>query len=202
MLEFEQEYYQLGYDYIAGIDEAGRGCLLGDVVACAIVMPKGLIIDEVKDSKKLTPKKREYLYDLIMDKAIAVGIGQVDAEVIDEINIKNATRLAMKKALENLRDKEGNKLVPDYVLVDAEEFESSIPQRSIIKGDNLSHTIACASIIAKVYRDRLCLDWEEKYPGYNIKKHKGYGTKEHREMIKTLGPCLIHRRTFLKKILK
>jgi len=202
MLEFEQEYYQLGYDYIAGIDEAGRGCLLGDVVACAIVMPKGLIIDEVKDSKKLTPKKREYLYDLIMDKAIAVGIGQVDAEVIDEINIKNATRLAMKKALENLKDKEGNKLVPDYVLVDAEEFESSIPQRSIIKGDNLSHTIACASIIAKVYRDRLCLDWEEKYPGYNIKKHKGYGTKEHREMIKTLGPCLIHRRTFLKKILK
>ncbi|NLN15096.1 MAG: ribonuclease HII [Tissierellia bacterium] len=202
MLEFEQEYYQLGYNYIAGIDEAGRGCLLGDVVACAIVMPKGLIIDEVKDSKKLTPKKREYLYDLIMDKAIAVGIGQVDAEVIDEINIKNATRLAMKKALENLKDKEGNKLVPDYVLVDAEEFESSIPQRSIIKGDNLSHTIACASIIAKVYRDRLCLDWEEKYPGYNIKKHKGYGTKEHREMIKTLGPCLIHRRTFLKKILK
>ena len=202
MLEFEQEYYQLGYNYIAGIDEAGRGCLLGDVVACAIVMPKGLIIDEVKDSKKLTPKKREYLYDLIMDKAIAVGIGQVDAEVIDEINIKNATRLAMKKALENLKDKEGNKLVPDYVLVDAEEFESSIPQRTIIKGDNLSHTIACASIIAKVYRDRLCLDWEEKYPGYNIKKHKGYGTKEHREMIKTLGPCLIHRRTFLKKILK
>ena len=112
-----------------------------------------------------------------MDKAIAVGIGQVDAEVIDEINIKNATRLAMKKALENLKDKEGNKLVPDYVLVDAEEFESSIPQRSIIKGDNLSHTIACASIIAKVYRDRLCLAWEEKCPGYNIKKHKGYGTK-------------------------
>lgn len=202
MLEFENELYEEGFNLIAGVDEVGRGCLLGDVVACAIIMPKGLIINEVKDSKKISEKKREYLYDLILDKAIAVGIGQVDPKTIDQINIKMSTRLAMKKAVENLKYKDGNNAVADYILIDAESIDLEIPQKSIIKGDDLSHTISCASIVAKVYRDRLCLEWDKEHPGYNVKKHKGYGTKEHRENILSLGPSPIHRMTFLKNILK
>lgn len=202
MLEFEKELYEEGYDFIAGVDEVGRGCLFGDVVACAIIMPKGLIIEDVKDSKKLSEKKREYLYDLILDKALAIGIGQVDSKTIDRINIKMSARLAMKMAVENLRNREGKKVQPEYILIDAENIDLNTPQKSIIKGDDLSHTISCASIIAKVYRDRLCLKWDEEYPGYNIKKHKGYGTKEHRENILSLGPSPIHRMTFLKNIIK
>lgn len=202
MLEFENELYDQSFSLIAGIDEVGRGCLLGDVVACAIIMPKGIIIDEVKDSKKLSEKKRNYLYDLILDQALAVGIGQVDPKTIDNINIKMSSRLAMKKAVENLEYKNGNKVLPDYLLIDAESIDLDIPQKSIIKGDDLSHTIACASIVAKVYRDRLCLEWDKDYPGYNVKKHKGYGTKEHRENILSLGPSPIHRMTFLKNIIK
>ena len=202
MLEFESELYEKGYKFIAGVDEVGRGCLLGDVVACAIIMPKGLIIEEVKDSKKLSEKKREFLYDIILDKALAVGIGQVDSKTIDQINIKQSSRLAMKKAVENLKNNNGEKLLPDYVLIDAETIDIDILQKNIIKGDELSHTISCASIVAKVYRDRLCLEWDNEYPGYNIKKHKGYGTKEHREKIIMLGTTLIHRMTFLKNIIK
>lgn len=202
MLEFENELYEEGYNHIAGVDEVGRGCLLGDVVACAIIMPKGLIIEEVKDSKKLSEKKREYLNDIILDKALAVGIGQVDPKTIDNINIKMSSRLAMKKAIENLSDKNGHKVFPDYILIDAENIDLNIPQKGIIKGDDLSHTISCASIVAKVYRDRLCLEWDNDYPGYNVKKHKGYGTKEHRENILSLGPSKIHRMTFLKNIIK
>lgn len=201
MLEFENMVYEDGYNFIAGVDEVGRGCLLGDVVACSIVMPKGLIIEGVRDSKKLSEKKREELYGLILDKALSIGIGRVNSEIIDQINIKASARLAMKRAVENSRDREGNILKPDYILIDAEEIDLDIEQKSIIKGDDLSHTIACASIVAKVYRDSLCLKWEEEYPGYNIKQHKGYGTKEHREKIISLGPTPIHRRTFLKKIL-
>lgn len=202
MLELERELYGQGYKSIAGVDEVGRGCLLGDVVACAIIMPEGLIIEGVRDSKQLSEKKREYLYKIIMDKALAIGIGQIDSKIIDNINIKESTRIAMKKAVLNLEDKNGNRVIPEYVLIDAETIDMDLPQDSIIKGDEISHTISCASIVAKVYRDRLCLEWENAYPGYNTKKHKGYGTKEHRDNLLSLGPSPIHRLTFLKNIIK
>lgn len=200
MLEFENGLYDKGYNKIACIDEVGRGCLLGDVVACAIVMPKGLFIEGVKDSKKLTPKKRDQLYDIILENCIAYGIGRVDSKTIDKINIKESTRLAMKIAVENLKDKLGNGVSPDYILIDAEKVYLNIPQEGIIKGDDKSHGIACASIVAKVYRDRLCLEWAEEYPGYGIEKHKGYGTKAHYEAIEKNGILSIHRNTFLKRI--
>lgn len=201
MLEIEKDIWNKGYNYIACIDEVGRGCLAGDVVACAIIMPKGVLIEGVNDSKKLTAKKRESLYGKILETSVAVGIGQVDPVTIDRINIKESTRLAMKKAILNLKDKQGNKVLPDYLLIDAEEVYIDIPQSSIIKGDEKSHGIACASIIAKVYRDNICKTWGQEYNGYAIEKNKGYGTKEHREAIKTIGPSPIHRLTFLKKII-
>ncbi|MBU5437725.1 ribonuclease HII [Tissierella sp. MSJ-40] len=201
MLEIENHIYASGYKYIACIDEVGRGCLAGDVVACAIIMPKDLVIDGVKDSKKLSEKKREFLYDKILNNAIAYGVGQVNSQMIDNINIKESTRLAMRMAVDNLKDKEGNQVIPDFILIDAEEIDTQIPQEGIIKGDEKSHGIACASIIAKVYRDRLCLEWDKEYEGYNLKKNKGYGTKEHREAIQLLGASLIHRITFLRNIL-
>lgn len=202
MLEIENELQEKGYKYVACIDEVGRGCLFGDVVACAIIMPSDINIPGVKDSKKLTPKKREELYDIILEKSIAYGIGRVDNRVIDEINIKQATRLAMKYAVENLRDKLGNLVKADFILIDAETIDLDIRQMSINKGDSLSHGIACASIIAKVFRDKLCNNWDEAYPNYGIGKHKGYGTKAHVEAIRQLGPTELHRNTFLGKILK
>lgn len=202
MMDFEEKAYREGYSNVACIDEVGRGCLLGDVVACAIILPKGLRIDGVKDSKKLSEKKREYLYDIIVENSIGIGIGQVDSQTIDKINIKESARLAMKLAVENIRDSFGNKIEADYLLIDAENVDLDIPQMGIVKGDDKCHGISCASIIAKVYRDRLCLKWEEEFPGYNIKKHKGYGTKEHRENILRLGTTPIHRMTFLKNIIK
>ncbi|MGO1469019.1 MAG: ribonuclease HII [Tissierella sp.] len=202
MIDFEDELYSEGYKTIACIDEVGRGCLLGDVVACAIILPKGLKIKEVKDSKKLSSKKRDYLYDIIIEKSIGYGIGRVNSKTIDKINIKESTRLAMKLAVENIVDKCGKPITPDYLLVDAETVYMDIPQAGIIKGDDKSHGIACASIIAKVYRDRLCLNWEKQFPGYNIKQHKGYGTKEHREKLNSLGVTDIHRKSFLKRIIK
>lgn len=201
MLKIENEIRFKGYNYIACIDEVGRGCLAGDVVACALIMPKDLIIDGAKDSKKLTPKKREKLYIEILDKSLAVGFGQVDSKTIDEINIKESTRLAMKKAVLNLKDGDGNKIVPDYLIIDAEEVYLDIPQKGIIKGDAKSHGIACASILAKVFRDRQCEKWGKEYKGYLIEKNKGYGTKEHRVAIKKLGTTPIHRLTFLKRII-
>ncbi len=202
MLDLEKNINDMGYNRIACIDEVGRGCLAGDVLACAIIMPIGLIIEGVKDSKKLSGKKREFLYDKILSSSIACGIGRVNSSTIDKINIKESTRLAMKYAVENLVDKEGNKVEADYLLIDAETINLNIPQKSIIKGDEKSHGIACASIIAKVFRDRLCMGWDNNYKGYNLIKHKGYGTKEHRELIKELGPSPIHRLSFLKNILK
>lgn len=202
MINFEGEIHAKGYESIACIDEVGRGCLLGDVVACAVIMPRGLIIEGVKDSKKLSTKKRDLLYDIIIEKAIGYGFGRVDSKTIDMINIKESTRLAMKLAVENIKDKSGKRIIPDYLLIDAETVYMNIPQIGIIKGDDKSHGIACASILAKVHRDRLCLEWEEEFPGYNIKQHKGYGTKEHREKINLLGVTEIHRRSFLKKIIK
>lgn len=202
MLEIENEVFKLGFKNIACIDEVGRGCLAGDVVACAIIMPRGLKIDGVKDSKKISAKKRDILYDLILSNCLAYGIGRIDSNLIDKVNIKESTRLAMKMAVENLKDKDGNNITPEFLLIDAEKVDLNIPQNSIIKGDDKSHGIACSSIVAKVFRDRLCTDWDLEYEGYNLKKHKGYGTKEHIQYIKELGPSSIHRITFLKNILK
>ena len=203
MLEIENGIYDKGFSTIACIDEVGRGCLFGDVVSCAIIMPKGLIIDGVKDSKKLTSKKREFLYDIILERCVAYGIGRVNSIEVDRINIKEATRLSMKLAVENLKDKNNNRIIPDHLLIDAEKvYIDNISQTSIIKGDEISHGIACASIIAKVYRDNLCLEWDKQYPNYSLKKNKGYGTKAHIEALKTLGKTPLHRNTFLKKILE
>lgn len=202
ILELENEIYDKGYKYIACIDEVGRGCLAGDVLSCAIIMPKNLVIEGVKDSKKLTEKKRIGLNKKILETAIAVGIGRASVEEIESINIKEATRLSMKRAVEDLKDKEGRKVNADFLLIDAEDIYMDIDKLSITKGDSRSHGISCASIVAKVYRDDLCNQWDMDYPGYNIKKHKGYGTKEHRENIVKLGPSAIHRRSFLKNILK
>ena len=201
MLSIEKEIHKRGFKHIACIDEVGRGCLLGDVVVCAVIMKEDQAIDGVKDSKKISPKKREKLYDIIKEEALGIGIGRVDAATIDEINIRQATLLAMQKAVENIVDSNGEKISPDYLLIDAENIHSTIPQTAVTKGDEKCHGISAASILAKVYRDRLCLDWDDMYPGYGIAKHKGYGTKQHREMILELGVTPMHRRSFLTKIL-
>lgn len=201
-LKIEKDLQKKGYELIACIDEVGRGCLAGDVVACAIIMPKGMAIEGVTDSKKLSVKKREKLYGEITKYAVAIGIGQIGPNIIDQINIKESTRLAMKKSVLNLKDGNGRSILPDFLLVDAENIPIDIPQFSLIKGDEKSHGIACASIVAKVYRDRLCEKWGQDYQGYKIEKNKGYGTKEHREAIEAFGPSPIHRMTFLKNIVK
>lgn len=195
LLKYEREY-GASYQHIAGIDEVGRGCLFGDVVASAVILPQQLVLQDVNDSKKLSAKKRDQLYDIIMDQALAVGIGYVDAATIDRINIKQATRLAMKQAVEGLA-------VPaDFLLIDAEKVDVPIPQLSVIKGDATSQSIAAASIIAKVTRDRLCQgEWDARYPEYGIAIHKGYGTKFHREQILALGPTPLHRRSFMRNLL-
>lgn len=198
--KFENEYYDKGYKYVCGIDEVGRGCLFGDVVSCAIIMPKDDFIEGVNDSKKLSPKKREELYPKILESAIAVGIGRANPDIIDKVNIKMATHISMINALENLRNKKGEKVIADCVLIDAETIETGIFQHAIIKGDESCYSIACASIIAKVYRDDLCNKWAEEYPHYGIEKHKGYGTKYHREALKAYGPTKMHRKTFLKNM--
>lgn len=197
---FENEYYDKGYKNICGIDEVGRGCLFGDVVSCTIIMPKDDFIEGVNDSKKLSPKKREELYPKILESCLAVGIGRANPDIIDKVNIKMATHISMINALENLRDKEGKKVSADCVLIDAETIETGIFQKAIIKGDESCYSIACASIIAKVYRDNLCDKWAEKYPHYGIEKHKGYATKYHREALKAYGPTVMHRKSFLKNI--
>lgn len=196
MLRYEQECWQQNYKHVAGVDEVGRGCLFGDVVAAAVILPVGLVLEGVTDSKKLTEKKRLACYELIMENALAVGIGTVGAKVIDEINIKQAARLAMKKAVHALS------LPADYLLVDAEQVDTPLPQLALIKGDAMSQSIAAASIIAKVTRDRLCCEeWETKYPEYGIAMHKGYATQLHRKQIMTLGPTEMHRRSFLGNLL-
>ena len=195
--KFEKAYYEKGYKYIAGIDEAGRGPLAGPVVAGAVILPKDCLLEGVNDSKKLSEKKREKLYDDIIENALAWGVGIVDHTVIDEINILNATRKAMKLALENLKVK------PDYILIDAEKKvdTNNIPYLPIIKGDALSISIGAASIIAKVTRDRIMREYDKIFPMYGFEKHKGYGTKAHVEALKEYGPCMIHRKSFLNKIL-
>ncbi|MBP1156028.1 ribonuclease HII [Paenibacillus sp. PvR052] len=194
MLEYERELWQQGKLCIAGVDEVGRGCLFGDVVAAAVILPQGLVLEEVNDSKKLSEKKRETLYEIIVEEALAIGVGIVDVATIERINIKQAARLAMKVAVEKLA------LAPDVLLVDAEKVDVSIEQLAIIHGDALSQSIAAASIIAKVTRDRMCFQWDVEYPEYGIAIHKGYATKKHREAILEYGPSPLHRKTFLKKI--
>jgi ribonuclease HII len=195
LLEYERELWDKRYTAVAGIDEVGRGCLFGDVVAAAVILPQGLVLEGINDSKKLTEKKREILYDMIVESAIAIGVGRVDVGTIDRINIKQASRLAMKLALEQLE------VTPDYLLVDAEKVDSPIKQLAIIHGDALSQSIAAASIIAKVTRDRLCLSWDLEYPEYGIAIHKGYATKAHRERILEYGASPLHRKSFLSNIL-
>lgn len=199
-LVLEQKIWQQGIELVAFCDEVGRGPLLGSVVAAAVVLPVGLLIEGVDDSKKLTPKKRSVLSQQIYDQAIAVGIGEVDNRRIDQINIRQASRLAMKQAVMNLRDKTGVSVMPNYILIDAESIDLDIPQQSVVHGDALSHGIAAASIVAKVFRDNICLKWDEKYPEYGIASHKGYATKAHIEALLKLGPTPLHRQTFLRKI--
>ncbi len=194
MFEYENEFLTQGYNYIAGIDEAGRGPLAGPVVCAIAMMPleKDKIIDGVNDSKKLSPKVREMLYDKIVNTALAYDIQVVDNNVIDEINILNATKQGMLNCIDNIS------ITPDIVLIDAVKLNSEIKTVSIIKGDEKSYSIACASILAKVYRDRLMLEMDKKYPQYEFKNHKGYGTQKHIELLKKFGKCDIHRNTFIK----
>lgn len=188
---FDTEFSIQGYRFIAGIDEAGRGPLAGPVVASAVILPPDISIDGVDDSKKLSPEKRESLFDIIKEKALSIGIGIISSTVIDEMNILEATRKAMLNAVENLT------ITPDLIIIDGiTPIKSSIKQLTIKKGDSLSQSIAAASIIAKVTRDRLMLDYDAKYPKYLFAKHKGYSTKEHLERIKEFGPCEIHRNSF------
>lgn len=196
MLDYENRYEK--NVLIAGLDEVGRGCLAGPVVCAAVIMPleKELIIDGINDSKKLTAKERERLDKLIREKAIAYSISIIDKETIDEINILEATKLGMKNAVENL------KIKPNILLIDAVKIESDIKQENIIKGDEKSYNIACASIIAKVYRDNYMKQISLKYPIYNFAQNKGYGTREHIECLLKNGPCQIHRKTFISKILE
>ncbi len=192
MEAFEKPLWEAGKKYIAGVDEVGRGPLAGPVVTAAVILPEDFDVLGVDDSKKLSPKRREELFDLIMEKAIAVSIGRRNPEVIDEINILEATKAAMLDAIKGL------KIRPDHVLIDAVVLKGlDIPQTSIIKGDAKSVSIAAASIIAKVTRDREMIEMDEKYPGYAFASNKGYGTKAHYEGLKKQGPCPIHRKTFL-----
>lgn len=192
MFDYERIYIDNGAVIIGGIDEAGRGPLAGPVVAACAVMPLDDIIEGVNDSKKLSPQKRDYLYDLITEKAIAYAVAEVDNEVIDEINILNATKRAMLSALKKLE------LKPDVLLIDAVKLNTDIVTCPIIKGDMLSYSIAAASILAKVHRDRLMIEYAKKYPQYGFEKHKGYGTAEHIEALKLFGKTPIHRNTFIK----
>lgn len=194
MLTYERQLWENGIVSVAGVDEAGRGCLFGDVVAAAVILPPGCELEGVDDSKKLTEKRREELLPLIESTAVAIGIGRVDAETIDEMNIRQASRLAMKKAVQSLRAE------PGHLLVDAETVDVPAAQTAIIHGDALSLSIAAASIVAKVTRDRLCREWDALYPEYGIAIHKGYATKLHRERLLAFGASPMHRRSFLGKL--
>ena len=196
--EEELKLYDKGIEYICGIDEAGRGPLAGPVVIGAVIMPKDSFIEGVNDSKKISEKKREKIYEQIIEEAIDYSFGVVDKDMIDELNILNATKLGVKIALEGLKQK------PDVIMVDAlNGLETNgIPYISVIKGDAKNYSIAAASIIAKVTRDRMMQEWDEVYPAYGFAKHKGYGTAEHIRVLKEKGPCSIHRRTFIKNFVK
>lgn len=190
MLSYEKELYEQGFNLIAGIDEVGRGPLVGPVVAASVILPKNFYLEEINDSKKLSEKKREKLYEIIKENAISIGIGIVDEKRIDEINIYEATKEAMLSAIKN------SKIKPDYLLIDAMKLDTDIPFLSIIKGDTKSESIAAASIIAKVTRDNMMKQLHKKYPEYSFDKNKGYGTKKHIEALKEYGILNEHRLSF------
>lgn len=191
----EKDLYNKGFELICGIDEAGRGPLAGPVVVAGVIMPKDSMIEGVNDSKKVSEKKREKLYDLILEEAISYSVAVIGQDVVDEINILNATKQGVTNVVEELDVK------PDLILVDALTHINTkgIPYDSIIKGDAKCYNIAAASIIAKVTRDRIMRQWDEIYPQYGFINHKGYGTAKHIQAIKEYGPCPIHRRSFIKK---
>ncbi len=195
--EYERAAVSRGFHLICGVDEAGRGPLAGPVCAAAVILPENAEIPGLNDSKKLSEKKRELLFDLITEKAVAYSVAYGTLVEIESVNILQATFLAMNRAIEGLRVK------PDFALIDGNRAPEGIkiPCETVVKGDSLSMSVAAASVLAKVTRDRLMLTYDEKYPLYRFKKHKGYGTKEHTELIKKYGPCEIHRISFLKNIL-
>ena len=194
--EYELKAQVGGYKYICGVDEAGRGPLAGPVYAAAVILPQGLVIDGLNDSKKLSEKKREQLYDKVIENAVAWSVGVADEKEIDELNILQATYLAMRRAVEGLS------VSADYALIDGNRLPPlAIDGETVIKGDSLSMSIAAASIIAKVTRDRFMLELDKEYPEYRFAKHKGYGTALHYEMLEKYGISKVHRRSFLKKIL-
>lgn len=196
-LEYEHNAIIRGYQAVCGVDEAGRGPLAGPVCAAAVILPPNTTIDGVNDSKKLSEKKREMLFEVIKEQSVSYSIAFASVEEIEEMNILNATMLAMKRAIEGLDVK------ADYAMIDGNRLPNlEIPAEYIIKGDAKSMSIACASILAKVSRDRLCYKYAEEYLQYGFDKHKGYGTKLHREAIIEYGPCPYHRMSFLKKIKK
>lgn len=190
----ENKLYEKNIKFICGIDEAGRGPLAGPVVVGAVILPENSFIEGVNDSKKVSEKKREKLYEEIVKEAIDYSVGIVDQKTIDEINILNATKLGVKLALGGLKQK------PEIIMVDALNNIDTlgIPYISVIKGDAKNYCIAVASIIAKVTRDRIMREWDEVYPAYGFAKHKGYGTAEHIRIIKEIGPCILHRKSFIK----
>lgn len=189
----ENELREKGYAAICGVDEAGRGPLSGPVVAAACILPAGCVIEGLNDSKKLTPKQRDRLFDTVRETAIAYSIGTASPEEIDEINILNATMRAMKRAIDGLPVK------ADFALIDGNCARGiDTPHQTVISGDAISVSISAASILAKVTRDRICLENDRDYPEYGFAKHKGYGTKEHMDALRRLGPCPLHRRSFLK----
>lgn len=191
-LEYERKYLENGLKLIAGVDEVGRGPLAGPVVCCAVIMPLDEIINGVDDSKKLTEKKREKLAEEIKNKAVSFSIAEVWQDEIDRCNILNAVKTCMVKAVNGLKYK------PDVTLVDGVDTHLGINAEYIVKGDGKSYTIGCASILAKVYRDNLMTEYAAEFPEYGFDKHKGYGTKAHIDKIKEIGPCRLHRRTFIK----
>lgn len=190
MQYYERLAYQEGASFIAGVDEVGRGPLAGPVVAAAVILPKNIEDLGFDDSKKLSASKREEIYRLIQEKAIAIGIGIVDADIIDQVNIYQASRLAMQQAVSEL------KIQPDYLLIDAMKIDVNTPQIGIIKGDSKSISIAAASIVAKQVRDQMMQEFDELYPGYDFSNNAGYGTPKHLEGLKSKGICPIHRKTF------
>lgn len=205
--KIERELYQKGVKSICGIDEAGRGPLAGPVVVASVIMPEGSMIEGVNDSKKVSEKKREKLYEQIIDEAVAYGVGIIDQNEIDRINILNATKegltLCIKELEKDLKEKNRGIEKPEIILVDAltKIDTDHIPYQSIIKGDAKSYSIAAASIIAKVTRDRIMRQWDEVYPEYGFAKHKGYGTAMHISAIKQYGICPLHRKTFVKNFI-
>ena len=189
----ETELREAGYSAICGVDEAGRGPLSGPVVAAACILPAGSVIEGLNDSKKLTSKQRDRLFDTVREVAVAYSVGQASPEEIDELNILNATMLAMRRAIEGLPVK------ADFALIDGNCARGiELPHKTVISGDALSVSISAASILAKVTRDRICLENDRDYPEYGFAKHKGYGTKDHMDALRRLGPCPLHRRSFLK----